>query len=74
MATTSSVTTPPVHTAGATEWRVYLPAGAIWHHLWTGTPHVGGSHVTIPAPIGQPPVFYRAGSPFTALFQSLPRI
>ncbi len=64
----------PVHTAGAAEWRVYLPAGAIWHHLWTGTPHVGGSHVTVPAPIGQPPVFYRTGSPFTALFQSLPRI
>ena len=64
----------PVHAAGATEWRVYLPAGTTWHHLWSDTAHHGGQHVTIPAPIGQPPVFHRAGSAFAALFQSLPRI
>ena len=61
----------PVHAAGAAEWSVYLPAGTTWRHLWSGAAHTGGVNVTVPAPIGQPPVFWRAASPFSALFRSI---
>lgn len=56
----------PVHLAGQTEWEPYLPAGADWTHLWTGQRFRGGERVKVPAPLGQPPVFVRAGSTFEA--------
>jgi len=62
----------PVLQPGATNWLVHLPAGADWTHLWSGTTHRGGTRVTVPAPIGQPPVFHRAGSNWTKLFQGVP--
>lgn len=61
----------PVHASGVKEWSVYLPAGAAWVHVWTGITHEGGARVTVPAPLGEPPVFYRKGSPFASLFQEL---
>ena len=61
----------PVWTAGAVEREVYLPAGAAWKHLWSGERYEGGQAVTVPAPIGQPPVFHREGSQFMELFESL---
>lgn len=61
----------PVHAAGATDWPVYLPAGADWVHIWTGAQHQGGQRITVAAPIGAPPVFRRAGSAYTELFHSL---
>ena len=59
----------PVHQAGVDVWTTYLPAGAEWVHLWSGMAHPGGAEVVVPAPLGQPPVFYRAGTPFQALFE-----
>ncbi|HUB44037.1 MAG TPA: alpha-glucosidase [Acetobacteraceae bacterium] len=61
----------PVQRPGVTEWSVHLPAGADWTHLWSGTTHRGGVRITPPAPIGQPPVFYRKDSNWAALFQDL---
>jgi len=61
----------PVAAEGARSWRAYLPAGADWTHLWSGTAYGGGQEVTVPAPLGEPPVFLREGSEFTALFQNL---
>jgi alpha-glucosidase len=61
----------PVHAPAVSEWPVYLPAGAEWVHVWTGAAHTGGERVTVPAPIGQPPVFYRRGSAHAALFEGL---
>lgn len=61
----------PVHAAGATQWSAYLPRGAQWIHVWTGAVYEGGERVTVPAPIGTPPVFRRAGSSFTGLFEAL---
>ncbi len=49
---------------------VTLPAGD-WVHLWTGKPYVGGGIYKIPAPLGQPPVFYRAKGAYRGLFASL---
>ena len=61
----------PVHKAGATTKTTYLPAGAVWVHLWSATRHAGGQDVTVAAGIGEPPVFWREGSAFAALFSSL---
>ncbi|WP_321814054.1 MULTISPECIES: alpha-glucosidase [unclassified Paraburkholderia] len=52
----------PVHAAGASQWRVYLPKGDVWIHLWSGVRYEGGLHVEIAAPIGEPPVFVRQGA------------
>ncbi|MGF9759887.1 alpha-glucosidase [Microvirga sp. 0TCS3.31] len=61
----------PVSRAGRTEWSTYLPAGVDWVHVWTAETFVGGRDVTVPAPFGQPPVFYRAGTRFADLFAGL---
>jgi alpha-glucosidase len=61
----------PVIEARRTDWAVYLPAGADWVHTWTGDRHAGGQWVTVAAPFGEPPVFWRAGSRHGALFASL---
>lgn len=48
-----------------------LPADE-WIHLWSSRRFRGGA-VSIEAPPGQPAVFYRASSPFDALFDSIRR-
>lgn len=60
----------PVHEEGRTDWTLYLPQDS-WINLWTGERHSGGAEVTIAAPMGQPPVFYRADSEWAELFASL---
>src|SRR5215211_284679 len=43
---------------------IYLPAGR-WVHLWTGEGYGSsqrGAYETVPAPIGEPAVFYKEGS------------
>ena len=59
----------PVIEAGAEARRVYLPQGA-WRHVWSGQDFAPGWH-DVPAPIGQPPVFYRPDSAFAPLFEEL---
>ena len=57
--------------AGKSEWTTYLPAGADWVHVWSGQSYAGGGDATVAAPFGQPPVFYRAGSSDSALFDAI---
>ena len=53
-------------------WTVYLPGAAdTWVHLWTGTSASGNTTRPTPAPLGQPPVYYRAGSQWTDLFEQI---
>jgi alpha-glucosidase len=59
----------PVHRAGATAWDAYLPAGTRWEHLWSGAVHDGGAMARVAAPLGQPPVFFRAETAHRALFE-----
>ena len=59
----------PVVEPGAAERRVWLPEGN-WRHLWSGESYGGGEHV-VPAPMGQPPVFWRDGSRWEALFREI---
>jgi alpha-glucosidase len=61
----------PVWQAGQTERTLYLPAGTDWVHAWTGDHHAGGAELTIAAPLGKPPVFYRPDSAFAGLFSAL---
>ena len=58
----------PVWKAGETSRAVYLPKGETWRHVWSGEAYEGGREVLISAPLGQPPVWYRQGSTFSALF------
>lgn len=58
----------PVVVPGADERRVWLPDGE-WVHLWTGERFSGGE-ACVPAPLGEPPVFYCSGC-FSELFESI---
>jgi alpha-glucosidase len=55
----SDLLVAPITEEGATRRPVYLPAGAQWFHVWTGTMYEGGRTIEIDAPIGSPPVFSR---------------
>ena len=68
----SDLLVAPVIEAGANRRRIYLPAGTRWRHLWSGKEWPGGAEAQVDAPIGQPPVFSRIGSPYEALFAGLP--
>ena len=50
-------------------WEAWLPDDE-WVHLWTSREFRGGA-VTIDAPLGYPPVFYRGASKWAGLFDSL---
>jgi alpha-glucosidase len=52
----------PVTTPGAAQVTVYLPPGE-WVHLWSEATHRGGKWLTLPAPLGQPGIFYPKDSP-----------
>lgn len=52
----------PVLEAGATDRGVYLPAGATWTDLHTGTRHDGGQWITADAPLDRIPVYTRDGA------------
>ena len=58
----------PVIERGASTRRVCLPEGE-WVDFWTGAIYDGDAAYTVPAPLGQPPVFRRSGSAFTELFR-----
>ncbi|MBN8436331.1 alpha-glucosidase [Priestia flexa] len=59
----------PVHQELQTKWDVYLPEDD-WVHLWSGKEYRGGE-VSVEAPIGYPPVFYRKSSEWKALFKKI---
>ena len=64
----------PVVDEGASEWDVYLPgSGTGWVHLWDEDEIVfqGQSVVTVEAPMGNTPVFYRTGSTWAETFRGI---
>jgi hypothetical protein len=64
----------PVLLPGQDSWPVYLPGSAdlTWVHLWSGeVAGTGGQMVMVAAPLGEPPVFYRADSAWSELFQAI---
>ena len=65
----SDLLVAPVWQGGKTEWNVYLPSDG-WVHLWTGKEYGHGNNV-VPAPLGDTPVFYKKGSTWSELFESI---
>jgi alpha-glucosidase len=59
----------PVVKKGRKRRSLYLPEDK-WIHLWSGAEYGGGS-LTVEAPIGMPPVFYRKDTPWIDLFRGL---
>lgn len=58
----SELLVAPAVDEGQSSVRVYLPAGD-WQFVWDDTlAYTGKQWVVVPAPWGQPPVFYKAGS------------
>ncbi|VVT00085.1 alpha-glucosidase [Erythrobacter sp. EC-HK427] len=60
----------PVIEAGATRRSVVIPRGDAWIDCWSGESVSPGLH-DIDAPIGRPPVFYRADSGHRTLFETM---
>lgn len=60
----------PVYEEGATTRTLYLPQDN-WINLWTGEKVAACGEITVEAPIGKIPVFYREGSAYADLFASL---
>ena len=52
----------PITRPGIEHRHVYLPAGT-WFHWWTGERFEGPIHMLAHAPLGQPAVYARAGTP-----------
>ncbi|RFB12074.1 alpha-glucosidase [Bacillus sp. HNG] len=65
----SDLLVAPVHQEGKKEWEVYLPSDE-WVHIWTGKEYNGG-YITVDAPVGYPPVFYRKNSSRAELFTKI---
>ena len=59
----------PVWQEAQTERSVYLPEGE-WIHLWSGNFFAQGDH-TVPALLGDTPVFYRKGSRWASLMEDI---
>ena len=57
----------PVVEKGVTSWKVYLPKDG-WEHLFDEQEVDGPGWITVQAPIGRPPVFFRKNSKWRKLF------
>lgn len=66
----SDLLAAPVLKPGKRTWEVRLPDDR-WVHLWTGEQYSGPRTVTVGAPLGHIPVFYREQSSWEKLFASL---
>lgn len=62
----------PVVAPGETQRSLWLPEGE-WVHLWSGREYSAGN-VSVPAPMGEPPVFYKKNGRFAELFRTIPEI
>lgn len=60
----------PVETEGALSRAVALPPGD-WVHWWTGTRYDGDAVIDVAAPLGEGPVFQRAGTAIPMLRRSV---
>ena len=52
----------PVVECGAAVREIRLPSGQDWVHVWSGIDFGGGGKASVPAPLGNPPVFCRKQS------------
>ncbi|HMO51060.1 MAG TPA: glycoside hydrolase family 31 protein [Kiritimatiellia bacterium] len=52
----------PIFNPGQTWRTTYLPAGSDWYNWYTGSKHTGGGNASQNAPLGQIPLYARAGA------------
>jgi alpha-glucosidase len=52
----------PVFVEGSSNRSVYLPYGSDWINFWTDQRYAGGQTVVVSSPLGQTPLFARAGT------------
>jgi alpha-D-xyloside xylohydrolase len=52
----------PVTTEGATQRKLYLPAGSDWVDFWSGKRVSGGQTIDAEAPLDKMPIYARSGS------------
>lgn len=62
----------PVVAPDVTQRSLWLPEGE-WVHLWSGREYHAGD-VSVPAPMGEPPVFYKKNGRFAELFRTIAEI
>ena len=65
----SEVLVAPVWQEHQKEWKVYLPEDG-WVHLWSGVSYGKGEH-TVPAPMGDIPVFFKKDGAHAPLFEAI---
>ena len=63
----------PVIEEGATSREIVLPGERPWRSVWSGE-DVGPGRLSVAAPIGRPPVYYRPDSAFAGLFAAMPGV
>ncbi|MFI3229693.1 MAG: alpha-glucosidase [Bacillota bacterium] len=63
----------PVMAYDVKQKTVNLPKGN-WIHIFTGEKFAGNQQITVHAPLGTPPVFYREGSEYEELFAEVKNI
>jgi len=49
----------PIVTSGARSWKVYLPSGNSWKHLFSETVYDGGASYDIDTPLDEFPIFLK---------------
>lgn len=69
----SDLLVAPVVEEGVDARDVILPGNVSWVDCWTGRELLPGRH-TVDAPIGRPPVFYRAQSAYRSLFETMAEV
>jgi alpha-glucosidase len=63
----------PILKKGARSRKLRVPSGT-WIHLWTGKPVEGRAWIRSNAPIGEPPAYFRDGSPWEGVFREAVRL
>ena len=60
----------PVIATNVKTQKVYLPPGT-WRFLWNNRTYTGSTFITVPSPLGKPPVFYKSSSSYADMFSHI---
>ncbi|KAL4227121.1 hypothetical protein ACF0H5_015094 [Mactra antiquata] len=66
----SDVLVAPVIESNVSTMNVYLPSGQ-WSYIWDSTDYTGSKFVTVNAPLGKPPAFFKKNSVWADVFSEI---